>query len=82
MSLGYGPSETTNICTVKPNVCMSHFISNIGRTLPNTSAFVLAEGEGFSLVPRGAMGELCFGGDQVVSTFQNRNIITTQLTFN
>lgn len=57
---------------------MSHFISNIGRPLPNTSVFVLAEGERFSLVPRGAVGELCFGGDQVVSAFQNRNVTTAQ----
>ncbi|KAK2868094.1 NRPS, partial [Arthroderma sp. PD_2] len=75
---GYGPSETTNICTVRPNLCMSHFISNIGKPFVNTSAFVLAEGGGFSLAPRGAVGELCFGGDQVGIGYLNMEELTQQ----
>ncbi|KAF3491148.1 nonribosomal peptide synthetase 2 [Arthroderma uncinatum] len=75
---GYGPSETTNICTVRPNLCMSHFISNIGKPFVNTSAFVLTEGDGFSLVPRGAVGELCFGGDQVGIGYLNMEELTQQ----
>lgn len=69
MTTGYGPSETTNICTVKPNLAPTDFINNIGRPLRNTSAFVTVDGDGFVIVPRGAVGELCFGGDQVVSYF-------------
>ncbi|EFQ97796.1 surfactin synthetase subunit 3 [Nannizzia gypsea CBS 118893] len=78
---GYGPSETTNICTVRPNMCESHFISNIGKPFVNTSAFVLAEGEGFSPVPRGAVGELCFGGDQVAIGYLNLEEITRRKFF-
>ncbi|PGH14806.1 hypothetical protein AJ79_02822 [Helicocarpus griseus UAMH5409] len=62
---GYGPSETTNICTVRPNIKATDFINNIGRPFKNTSAFVVSEDDDFRLVPRGAVGEFCFGGDQV-----------------
>lgn len=63
---GYGPSETTNICSVKPCVAKEDYIHNIGPALENTSVFVLTEQEQFEIVPRGAVGELCFGGSQVV----------------
>ncbi|KAL9072862.1 MAG: hypothetical protein Q9157_004942 [Trypethelium eluteriae] len=62
---GYGPSETTNICTVNARVSNMDLINNIGPPFPNTSAFVLSKGSGFDLIPRGGVGELCFGGDQV-----------------
>ncbi|OAX83260.1 hypothetical protein ACJ72_02381 [Emergomyces africanus] len=62
---GYGPSETTNICTVRPNLKPTDFINNIGRPFKNTSAFVISGEDGFKLLPRGAVGEFCFGGDQV-----------------
>ena len=62
---GYGPSETTNICTVKTNVSLEDRINNIGPPLRNTSVFVLAPGPDFALVPRGGEGEFCFGGAQV-----------------
>lgn len=62
---GYGPSETTNICTVNPKVTHSDSINNIGRPFKNTSAFVLSRDGEFSLVPKGGEGEFCFGGSQV-----------------
>ncbi|OJD13322.1 hypothetical protein AJ78_06213 [Emergomyces pasteurianus Ep9510] len=62
---GYGPSETTNICTIRPNLKPTDFINNIGRPFKNTSAFVISGEDGFKLLPRGAVGEFCFGGDQV-----------------
>ncbi|KAF4634118.1 hypothetical protein G7Y89_g3992 [Cudoniella acicularis] len=62
---GYGPSETTNICTINPRVTRRHLINNIGPPLANTSAFVLSPRGEFSLVPRGGEGEFCFGGTQV-----------------
>ena len=62
---GYGPSETTNICTVNSRVSEFDMINNIGSPFPNTSAFLILEGSHFKLVPRGGVGELCFGGDQV-----------------
>ena len=63
---GYGPSETTNICTINPAMTKEQHINNIGTPLPNTSVFVLALHDGFELIPRGGVGELCFGGSQVV----------------
>lgn len=62
---GYGPSETTNICTVNMNVSADDVLGNVGKPLRNTSAFVISSGEDFALLPAGAVGELAFGGEQV-----------------
>ncbi|KAJ5042323.1 uncharacterized protein L3040_004875 [Drepanopeziza brunnea f. sp. 'multigermtubi'] len=70
---GYGPSETTNICTINPRVSKHDAINNIGPPLKNTSAFVLAPGPEFILVPRGGVGELCFGGSQVFRGYMDRD---------
>lgn len=64
---GYGPSEMTNVCTVCPSIEAWHSPRNIGPPLKNTSAFLISDHDEFCLTPRGAVGELCFGGDQVVS---------------
>lgn len=72
---GYGPSETTNICTVKPNVTAVDTIRNIGRPFRNTSAFVLSPG-GSTVLPKGALGEFCFGGDQVFPGYLNQPELT------
>lgn len=69
---GYGPSETTNICTVNPKVAREDFINNIGRPFANTSAFVLSTQGEFTLVPRGGEGEFCFGGAQVFRGYMNK----------
>ncbi|CZR63261.1 related to non-ribosomal peptide synthetase [Phialocephala subalpina] len=69
---GYGPSETTNICTVNPRVSQRHAINNIGPPFKNTSAFVLAPDQDFSLVPRGGVGEFCFGGSQIFRGYMDR----------
>ncbi|RKU49052.1 Nonribosomal Peptide Synthase (NRPS), variant 2 [Coniochaeta pulveracea] len=66
---GYGPSETTNICTVKkmgtePNEVIQH----LGFTFENTSTVVLFQ-DSMHAVPRGCVGELCFGGDQVAQGY-------------
>lgn len=68
---GYGPSETTNICTVKPRVTELDLINNIGAVFPNTSLLILEPGSD-RIVPRGAVGELCFGGAQVFRGYLNR----------
>jgi amino acid adenylation domain-containing protein len=68
---GYGPSETTNICTVNPHVTKNDFINNIGRPFDNTSAFILSPGDDFLPVPRGGEGEFCFGGSQVFRGYMN-----------
>ncbi|KAK2788223.1 NRPS [Onygenales sp. PD_12] len=75
---GYGPSETTNICTVKPDLDAANFINNIGRPFKNTSAFVVSAENAFSLVPRGAIGEFCFGGDQVGRGYLNMTDLTNE----
>jgi amino acid adenylation domain-containing protein len=69
---GYGPSETTNICTVKSKVSRNDYINNIGHAFRNTSTFVLARTPGFSLVPRGSEGEFCFGGSQVFRGYMDQ----------
>ncbi|KAF7682086.1 nonribosomal peptide synthetase 2 [Alternaria burnsii] len=68
---GYGPSETTNICTVRAAVTPDDLINNIGMPFTNTSAFVL-DPESEAVLPRGAVGELCFGGYQVFRGYLNR----------
>ncbi|PGH30054.1 hypothetical protein GX50_07184 [[Emmonsia] crescens] len=73
---GYGPSETTNICTVRPNLKPTDFINNIGQPFKNTSAFVISGEDSFTLLPRGAVGEFCFGGDQVGCGYLNMPDLT------
>ncbi|OIW25405.1 non-ribosomal peptide synthetase [Coniochaeta ligniaria NRRL 30616] len=71
---GYGPSETTNICTVKkmgPNDVIQH----LGYSFGNTSTVVLFL-NGSEAVPRGCLGELCFGGDQVAQGYLNMPELT------
>jgi len=75
---GYGPSETTNICTVNPRVQRTHGISSIGPPFANTSAFVVAaDHEEILLLPRGAVGELVFGGEQVCRGYLKMEELTT-----
>ena len=71
LGVGYGPSETTNICTVRPSVTSKDMINNIGPPFDNTSAFVL-DPSSDAILPRGAVGELCFGGEQVFRGYLNQ----------
>ncbi|KAI1758035.1 putative non-ribosomal peptide synthetase [Xylaria castorea] len=64
---GYGPSETTNICTVR-KVSKGDSSQFLGWSFDNTSTFVLHPSS-THLVPIGCIGELCFGGDQVASGY-------------
>ncbi|KAI1821473.1 amino acid adenylation domain-containing protein [Xylaria intraflava] len=64
---GYGPSETTNICTVR-KVSEGDSPHFLGWSFENTSTFVLHP-KSTQLVPVGCIGELCFGGDQVASGY-------------
>jgi ferricrocin synthase len=66
---GYGPSETTNICTVKRMSLDAH-IEHLGWTFANTSVVVLLP-DGLEVAPIGWVGEFCFGGDQVVDGYLN-----------
>lgn len=87
---GYGPSETTNICNVRPAVSPQDMHNNVGPALGNTSLFICERQEtvskineqtrpistsNFRLVPRGAIGEIWVGGEQV-----GRGYIDPQLT--
>lgn len=76
---GYGPSETTNICSVKKMTSNDH-IRHLGHTFENTSVFVLAP-KSLDVVPIGCVGELCFGGDQVVAGYLNLSNITSEKFF-
>ncbi|CRK13661.1 hypothetical protein BN1708_010896 [Verticillium longisporum] len=64
---GYGPAETTNICTVK-KMTKGDYINHLGFAFENVSAFVLST-DSMSSVPRGCFGEFCFGGDQVAQGY-------------
>ncbi|KAK1967425.1 amino acid adenylation domain-containing protein [Colletotrichum sublineola] len=64
---GYGPAETTNICTVK-KMQPGDFIDHLGFSFENTSTFVLGSAT-TDVVPIGCVGELCFGGDQVAAGY-------------
>ncbi|TLD37492.1 Hydroxamate-type ferrichrome siderophore peptide synthetase [Venturia nashicola] len=77
---GYGPSETTNICTVKPDVTSLDLINNIGRPLVNTSAFVMNSRRN-EILPSGFVGELCFGGDQIFRGYLNQPELSAQKIF-
>ncbi|KAI1326749.1 amino acid adenylation domain-containing protein [Xylariaceae sp. FL0255] len=66
---GYGPSETTNICTIR-KVKKGDSSQYLGWALENTSTFVLSPGS-TDLMPLTCVGELCFGGDQVAAGYLN-----------
>lgn len=72
---GYGPSETTNICTVK-KMGPDDVVQHLGWSLDNTSTVILYR-DGVTAVPRGCVGELCFGGDQVAQGYLNMPDLTT-----
>lgn len=73
---GYGPSETTNICSVKKMTSEDH-IRHLGFTFENTSVVVLSP-QSLDAMPIGSVGELCFGGDQVVAGYLNLPEITSE----
>lgn len=77
----YGPAECTNVCTCRPAVMVDHAINNIGRPFRNTSAYVLADNDRFRVLPRGAIGELAFGGEQIFRGYLNMPELTTRKVF-
>jgi non-ribosomal peptide synthetase component F len=56
-------------------VSPTDLINNIGRPFDNTSAFVL-DLQSTSILPRGAVGELCFGGYQVFQGYLHQPELT------
>ncbi|PHH78396.1 hypothetical protein CDD80_6953 [Ophiocordyceps camponoti-rufipedis] len=73
---GYGPSETTNICSVK-HMARGDNIEHLGWALPNTSSIVMRPGAA-NTVPVGWVGELCFGGHQVARGYLNDHRLTRE----
>ncbi|EAQ85529.1 hypothetical protein CHGG_09543 [Chaetomium globosum CBS 148.51] len=71
---GYGPSETTNICSVK-KMSANQAIQHLGWSFDNTSTFVLAQNS-LEAVPFGSLGEFCFGGDQIAQGYLNLEALT------
>lgn len=60
---------------MRPSVSTTDLINNIGRPLDNTSAFVIDPND-TNIMPRGAVGELCFGGYQVFKGYLNQPDLT------
>jgi ferricrocin synthase len=79
---GYGPSETTNICTINMNMRPDDVLGNIGPPFANTSAFVIAaDAEDFRILPAGAVGEFAFGGEQVFRGYLGRDDLNAKKLF-
>ncbi|KAJ1328033.1 ferricrocin synthase [Microdochium nivale] len=76
---GYGPSETTNICTVR-KVEKGDSSQFLGWAFENTSTFVCYPGTS-DLVPIGCVGEFCFGGDQVAAGYLQMPDLTAEKFF-
>jgi amino acid adenylation domain-containing protein len=62
---------------VRSQVSSSDLINNIGKPFDNTSAFVL-DPRSNVILPRGAVGELCFGGYQVFKGYLNQPVLTAE----
>ena len=73
---GCGPAETTNICSVGNCPKSDMRVSLVGQPLPTTSAFVIDPNADFTILPRGVVGELCFGGTQVFKQYLNQEDLT------
>lgn len=71
----YGPSETAIAVTMR-GMESDHRANNLGRPFPTVQAFML-EREGESLVPYGAVGELCVAGPQLGLGYLNRPEMNT-----
>lgn len=65
---GYDSLGLAGVCTLYPNFQSSNSLANIGKPLSNTSVIIVSSKRSEKMVPRGAVGEICFGGDQVVSS--------------
>ncbi|KAH7161602.1 hypothetical protein EDB81DRAFT_349551 [Dactylonectria macrodidyma] len=73
---GYGPSELTNICSVK-KMASGDTVEHLGHALPNTSTFVVFPSS-LEISPIGWVGELCFGGSQVAWGYLNMPGLTRE----
>ena len=73
----YGPTESTVIATTwRVDHVPDHGSLPIGRPIDNTQAYVLDDRQ--QLVPIGAEGELCLGGDGLALGYLNRPDLTSR----
>lgn len=70
----YGPTESTVGCTVFEVVSKEKI--NIGKPIRNTSIFILSENLQQQI--KGAIGEICVGGNGIARGYLNREELTSQ----
>ncbi|MGB0521650.1 MAG: amino acid adenylation domain-containing protein [Flammeovirgaceae bacterium] len=75
---GYGPTESTTFAIVHPVHSPEELTEKnvIGRPIDNTRVYFLNEAN--QLVPRGAIGELCIGGDGLALGYLNLKELTEE----
>lgn len=71
----YGPTECTVYATFKKvKDADGKYVSSIGRPIANAKAYIL--GENKELLPVGAVGELCIGGNLLAEGYLNNEELT------
>ncbi|MDQ1856680.1 non-ribosomal peptide synthetase [Chryseobacterium sp. WLY505] len=71
----YGPTECTVYATYKKvKDSNGKYVSSIGRPIANAKAYIL--GENKELLPVGAVGELCIGGNLLAKGYLNNKELT------
>ncbi|MFJ7922612.1 condensation domain-containing protein, partial [Lysinibacillus fusiformis] len=75
---GYGPTENTTFSTYYhfPKITNPELASPIGKPLQNSSVYLLDEYQ--KMVPIGAIGEICVGGDGVSKGYLNAPELTAE----
>ncbi|MBZ9644583.1 AMP-binding protein [Streptomyces sp. PSKA30] len=73
---GYGPTETTVAITLQRLSGEWNAPPPIGRPIPGCTAYVVDDR--LSLVPRGAIGELCFSGPTLATGYLNDPVRTKE----
>jgi tyrocidine synthetase-3 len=73
----YGPTETTIWSTLRDLTSQRDGDIDIGSPLANTQVYILNAKQ--QLIPIGAVGELCIGGDGVARGYINRPELTAEI---
>ncbi|NOQ75939.1 MAG: amino acid adenylation domain-containing protein, partial [Crocinitomix sp.] len=71
----YGPTENTGFSTTFP-ILEEHANIPIGSPISNSTCYIL--GSDNELIPRGAIGEICVGGDGLARGYLNRPDLTAE----
>ncbi|HET7286857.1 MAG TPA: non-ribosomal peptide synthetase, partial [Pyrinomonadaceae bacterium] len=74
----YGPTECTTFSSIYPMTNIAAIGDNvpIGRPVENTTLYILDRDA--NLLPLGAVGEICIGGDGVASGYWNQTELTAR----